>query len=137
MEFRNSFYEKLLIPIIFLFFVFDGYTQKMDRPIISINEYIQIEINNFRMVDVIEQIEIIDLNKRRTYIFKCDGNDYFLNKKNIYLQKKILKLKTLKKKRGKFHFNIKVISKTAKELYNKKFNPSSERLEKVIKINFI
>jgi hypothetical protein len=127
-----------LIPIIWGFFIWDSYCQTMGKPSISTKDTVRIEINNFRMVDVIEQIELYDFNKKRLYIFKCNENEYYLDKKNnILFQKKIIELKVLKKKRGKFFFNVKVISKTGKQLYIKEFRPSYERTKKLIKIQFI
>ena len=128
-----------LIPIIWGFFILDCYSQKMDRPNISLNNYIQIEIHNLRMVDVLEKIEIEDLNKEKTYNILCHEDDYYMgeNDEGIIFKRKLIQLKQLKEKGGKFKFNVKVISRTSRQLYIKQFNPSIERLEKVIKIKFI
>ena len=128
-----------LIPIIWGFFIFDSYGQKMGKPNVSLNNYIQIEIHNLRMVDVLEKIEIEDLNKEKTYNVLCHEDDYYMgeNDEGIIFEKKTIQLKQLKEKGGKFKFNIKVISRTSRLLYIKQFNPSVERLEKVIKIKFI
>ena len=128
-----------LIPIIWGFFILNAYGQKIGRPSVSLNNYIQIEIHNLRMVDVLEKIEIEDLNKEKTYNVLCHEDDYYMgeNDEGIIYQKKLIQLKQLKEKGGKFKFNVKVISRTSRLLYIKEFNPSVERLEKVIKIKFI
>ena len=91
------------------------------------------------MVDVLERIEIEDLNKEKTYRILCHENDYYMGEdyEGIIFQRKLIQLKELKEKGGKFKFNVKVISKTSRQLYIKQFNPSVERVEKVIKIKFI
>jgi hypothetical protein len=93
------------------------------------------------MVDVLEKIEIEDLNKRKTFIVRCHESDYSIdtegNEVRCIFKKKTIQLKELKERGEKFKFNIKVFSKTGKQLYIKQFNPSIERLEKVIKIKFI
>ena len=128
-----------LIPIIWGFFILDCYSQKMDRPNISLNNYIQIEIHNLRMVDVLDKIEIEDLNKEKTYNVLCHEDDYYMgeNDEGIIFKRKLIQLKQLKEKGGKFKFNVKVISRTSRQLYIKQFNPSIERAKKVIKIKFI
>jgi ATP-dependent RNA circularization protein (DNA/RNA ligase family) len=129
----------ILTTIILGFFIFDSYGQKIGKPSVSLNNYIQIEIHNLRMVDVLEKIEIEDLNKEKTYNILCHEDDYYMgeNDEGIIFEKKTIKLKQLKEKGGKFKFNVKVISKTNRKLYIKQFNPSVERLEKVIRIKFI
>ena len=111
----------------------------MDRPNISLNNYIQIEIHNLRMVDVLDKIEIEDLNKEKTYNVLCHEDDYYMgeNDEGIIFKRKLIQLKQLKEKGGKFKFNVKVISRTSRQLYIKQFNPSIERAKKVIKIKFI
>jgi hypothetical protein len=93
------------------------------------------------MVDVLEKIEIEDLNKRKTFIVRCHENDYSIdteeNQVRCIFKKKTIQLKELKERGEKLKFNIKVFSKSGKQLYIKEFNPSIERLEKVIKIKFI
>lgn len=128
-----------LIPIIWGFFIFDSYGQKMGKPNVSLNNYIKIKIHNLRMVDVLDKIEIEDLNKEKTYNILCHEDDYYMgeNDEGIIFEKKTIQLKQLKEKGGKFKFNIKVISRTSRLLYIKQFNPSVERVEKVIKIKFI
>jgi hypothetical protein len=127
-----------LIPIIWGFFIFDGYSQRIGKPNISLNDYIQIEIHKLRMSDVLDKIEIEDLNKEKTYNVLCHQDDYYMGEDTtIVFEKKLIKLKQLKEKGGKFKFNVKVISKTSKQLYIKQFNPSVERVEKIIKIKFI
>lgn len=126
-----------LIPIIWGFFIFDSYGQKIGKPNVSLNNYINVEIHNLRMVDVLEKIEIEDLNKEKTYNVLCHEDDYYMGDDGIVFEKKTIQLKQLKEKGGKFKFNVKVISRTSRQLYIKQFNPSVERLEKVIKIKFI
>jgi hypothetical protein len=126
-----------LIPIIWGFFIFDCYSQKIGKPNISLYNFIKIEIHNLRMVDVLEKIQIEDLNKEKTYNVLCHEDDYYMGDDGIVFEKKIIQLKQLKEKGGKLKFNVKVISRTSKQLYIKQFNPSVERLEKVIKIKFI
>lgn len=127
-----------LIPIIWGFFIFDCHGQKIGKTNVSINNYIQIKVENMRMVDVLERIEIEDLNKEKTYNILCHGDDYYIDvDRTIVFEKKLIQLNQLKEKGGKFKFNVKVISKSSRELYNKQFNPSVERVEKVIKIKFI
>jgi hypothetical protein len=126
-----------LIPIIWGFFIFDSYGQKIGKPTVSLNNYINVEIHNLRMVDVLDRIEIEDLNKEKTYNIPCHEDDYYMNDNEIVFEKKTIQLKQLKEKGGKFKFNVKVISRTNKQLYIKQLNPSVERLEKVIKIKFI
>lgn len=89
------------------------------------------------MSGIFQKIEIIDLNNRNyIHIIKCNNDDdyYYLGEDNIGFQTKILKLDILKKKGGKFNFIVKVY--TNKKLYEKTFNPSIERLNKVIKIKW-
>ena len=127
----------ILIPIIWGFFCFVTYGQRMGIPIVRINNYIEIEITNLRMAGIFQKIEIIDLNKKNyTHIIRYDNYDdyYLIDKDNIGFQTKILRLNTLEKKRGKYSFIIKVY--TSKKRYEKTFNPSSERLDKVIKIKW-
>jgi hypothetical protein len=127
----------ILSPIIWGFFCFVTYGQRMGIPIVRINNYIEIEITNLRMAGIFQKIEIIDLNKKNyTHIISYDNYDdyYLIDKDNIGFQTKILRLNTLKKKRGKYNFIIKVY--TSKKRYEKTFNPSSERLDKVIKIKW-
>ena len=127
----------ILIPIIWGFFCFVSYGQRMDIPIIRINNYIEIEITNLRMSGIFQKIEIIDLNnKNQIHIIRYDSYDdyYLISKDNIGFQTKILKLDILKKKGGKFNFILKVY--TSEKRYDKTFNPSSERLDKVIKIKW-
>ena len=126
-----------LIPIIWGFFILDSYGQKIGRPSVSTNNYIEIEIQNIRMVDVLERIDIEDLNKEKTYRILCHEDDYYMGDDGIVFERKTIQLKELKEKGGKFKFNVKVISKTSRQLYIKQFNPSIERVEKVIKIKFI
>lgn len=111
----------------------------MGKPNVSLNNYIKIKIHNLRMVDVLDKIEIEDLNKEKTYNILCHEDDYYMgeNDEGIIFEKKTIQLKQLKEKGGKFKFNIKVISRTSRLLYIKQFNPSVERVEKVIKIKFI
>jgi hypothetical protein len=109
----------------------------MGIPIVRINNYIEIEITNLRMAGIFQKIEIIDLNKKNyTHIVRYESYDdyYLIGKDNIGFQTKILRLNTLKKKRGKYNFIIKVY--TSKKRYEKTFNPSSERLDKIIKIKW-
>jgi hypothetical protein len=127
----------ILIPIIWGFFIYNSYGQKIGKPIVSLNNYINVEIHNLRMVDVLERIEIEDLNKEKTYNTPCHENDYYISDDGIIFEKKTIQLKQLKEKGGKFKFNVKVISRTSRQLYIKQFNPSIERVEKVIKIKFI
>lgn len=127
----------ILIPIIWGFFCFVTYGQRMSIPIVRINNYIEIEITNLRMGGIFQKIEIIDLNKKNyihTIIYDNYDDYYLIDKDNIGFQTKILRLNTLKKKRGKYSFIIKVY--TSKKCYEKTFNPSSERLDKVIKIKW-
>jgi len=128
-----------LIPIIWGFFIFDSYSQKIGKPNVSLNNYINVEIHNLRMVDVLDKIEIEDLNKEKTYIILCHEDDYYMgeNDEGIIFKRKLIQLKQLKEKGGKFKFNLKVISRTSRQLYIKQFNPSVERVEKVILIRFI
>jgi len=126
-----------LIPIIWGFFIFDSYGQKMGKPNVSLNNYINVEIHNLRMVDVLEKIQIEDLNKEKIYNILCHEDDYHMWDDGIIFQKKTIQLKELKEKGGKFKFNVKVISRTNRQLYIKQFNPSVERVEKIIKIKFI
>ena len=131
----------ILSPIIWGFFIFNTYGQKIGKPSVSLNNYIYIEIDKLRMIDVLEKIEIEDLNKKKTFIIRCHENDYSIdtgeNQVRCIFKKKIIQLKELKEKGEKLKFNIKVFSKSGKQLYIKQFNPSIERLEKVIKIKFI
>lgn len=126
-----------LIPIIWGFFILDAYGQKIGKPNISLYNFINVEIHNLRMVDVLDRIEIEDLNKEKIYNILCHEDDYYMGDYGIVFQKRVIQLKELKEKGGKFKFNIKVISKTGRKLYIREFNPSIERLEKVIKIKFI
>ena len=126
-----------LIPIFWGFFIFYCYGQKIGKPSILVNNYINIEIHNLRMVDVLERIEIEDLNKEKTYNILCHEDDYYMGEDGIIFEKNTIKLKQLKEKGGKLKFNVKVISKTGRQLYIKQLNPSVERLYKVIKIKFI
>jgi hypothetical protein len=126
-----------LIPIIWGFFIFDTYGQKIGKPNVLINSYINVEIHNLRMIDVLDRIQIEDLNKEKTYNIPCHEDDYYMGEDGIVFEKETIRLKQLKEKGGKFKFNVKVISKTNRQLYIKEFNPSVERLEKVIKIKFI
>jgi hypothetical protein len=109
----------------------------MGKPNVSLNNYINVEIHNLRMVDVLEKIQIEDLNKEKTYNTLCHENDYHMGDDGIVFEKKTIQLKQLKEKGGKFKFNVKVISRTSRQLYIKQFNPSVERVEKIIKIKFI
>jgi len=129
----------ILSPIIWGFFIFDSYSQKIGKPNVSLNNYINVEIHNLRMVDVLDKIEIEDLNKEKTYIILCHEDDYYMgeNDEGIIFKRKLIQLKQLKEKGGKFKFNLKVISRTSRQLYIKQFNPSVERVEKVILIRFI
>jgi hypothetical protein len=109
----------------------------MGIPIVRVNNYIEIEITNLRMAGIFQKIEIIDLNKKNyihTIIYDNYDDYYLIDKDNIGFQTKILRLNTLKKKRGKYSFTIKVY--TSKKRYEKTFNPSSERLDKAIKIKW-
>lgn len=126
-----------LIPIIWGFFILDSYGQKIGKPNISLYNYINVEIYNLRMVDVLEKIQIEDLNKEKTYNILCHEDDYYMGNDGIIFKKSVIQLKELKEKGGKFKFNVKVISRTSRQLYIKQFNPSIERLEKVIRIKFI
>lgn len=126
-----------LIPIIWGFFILDSYGQKIGKPNISLYNYINVEIHNLRMVDVLEKIQIEDLNKEKTYNILCHEDDYYMGNDGIIFKKSVIQLKELKEKGGKFKFNVKVISRTSRQLYIKQFNPSIERLEKVIRIKFI
>jgi hypothetical protein len=131
----------ILSPIIWGFFIFNTYCQKIGKPSVSLNNYIYIEIDKLRMIDVLEKIEIEDLNKKKTFIIRCHENDYSIdteeNELRCIFKKKTIQLKELKERGEKLKFNIKVFSKSGKQLYIKQFNPSIERLEKVIKIKFI
>ena len=131
----------ILSPIIWGFFIFNTYGQKIGKPSVSLNNYIYIEIDKLRMIDVLEKIEIEDLNKKKTFIIRCHENDYSIdteeNELRCIFKKKTIQLKELKERGEKLKFNIKVFSKSGKQLYIKQFNPSIERLEKVIKIKFI
>lgn len=89
------------------------------------------------MVDVLERIEIEDLNKEKIFNTLCHEDDYYMGDDGIVFERKTIQLKQLKEKGGKFKFNVKVISRTSRQLYIKQFNPSVERLEKVVKIKFI
>jgi len=129
--------KPILITIIWGFFCFVTYGQRIGIPIVLINDYIQIEITNLRMSGIFQKIEIIDLNKKNyIHTIKCNNDNeyYYISEDNIGFQTKILKLDTLKKKGGKFNFIIKVY--TNKKLYEKTFNPSIERLSKVITIKW-
>jgi hypothetical protein len=130
----------ILNPIIWGFFIFNTYGQKIGKPSVSLNNYIYVEIPKLRMIDVLEKIEIEDLNKKKTFTVRCHENDYSIdteeNERCIF-KKKTIQLKELKERGEKLKFNIKVFSKSGKQLYIKQFNPSIERLEKVIKIKFI
>ena len=89
------------------------------------------------MSGIFQKIEIIDLNKKNythTIIYDNYDDYYLIDKDNIGFQTKILKLDILKKKGGKFNFIIKIY--TNKKLYEKTFNPSIERLSKVIIIKW-
>ena len=125
------------IPIIWGFFILDAYGQKIGKPNISLYNFINVEIHNLKMVDVLEKIQIEDLNKEKTYNVLCHEDDYYMGDDGIIFKKGIIQLKELKEKGGKLKFNIKVISRTSRQLYIKQFNPSIERLEKVIRIKFI
>lgn len=131
----------ILSPIIWGFFIFNTYGQKIGKPSVSLNNYIYVEIDKLRMVDVLEKIEIEDLNKKKTFIVRCHETDYSIdteeNEVRCIFKKKTIQLKELKERGEKLKFNIKVYSKSGKQLYIKQFNPSIERLEKVIKIKFI
>lgn len=131
----------ILSPIIWGFFCFISYGQKIGKPSVSLNNYIYVEIDKLRMIDVLEKIEIEDLNKKKTFIIRCHENDYSIdteeNEVRCIFKKKTIQLKELKERGEKLKFNIKVFSKSGKQLYIKQFNPSIERLEKVIKIKFI
>ena len=127
----------ILIPIIWGFFIFNTCGQRMGIPIIRIGNYIEIEITNLRMGGIFQKIEIIDLNRKNyTHVINYDSYDdyYLIGEDNIGFQTKILKLNILKKKGGKYNFIIKVY--TSKKRYEKTFNPSSERLDKLIKIKW-
>ena len=126
-----------LIPIIWGFFIYNTYGQKIGKTSVSLNNYINIEIHNLRMVDILERIEIEDLNKEKTYNTPCHEDDYYMGDDGIIFEKKTIQLRQLKEKGGKFKFNVKVISRTSRQLYMKQFNPSIERVEKIIKIKFI
>ncbi len=91
------------------------------------------------MTDVLDRIEIEDLNNKKTHTILCHESDYYLGMDgdSILFHKKITKLNELKEKGWKLKFNIKVFSKSGKPLYIRKFNPSSERVKKVIVIRFI
>ncbi len=120
------------------FFIFNSYSQKIYYTTVTINKFININVK-LRMVDVIDRIEIEDLNNKKTHNILCHENDYYLGMDgdSILFNKKITKLNELKEKGGKLNFNVKVFSKTGKPLYIKRFNPSSERVKKVIIIRFI
>lgn len=128
----------ILIPIIWGFFIINTYGQKIYYTTVTINKFINVEIK-LRMVDILDRIEIEDLNNKKTYNILCHESDYYLglDGDSILFHKKITKLNELKEKGGKLNFNIKVFSKTGKSLYIKKFNPSAERVKKVIIIRFI
>jgi hypothetical protein len=127
-----------LIPIIWGFFIFNCYSQKIYYTTITINKFINVEIK-LRMVDVLDRIQIEDLNNKKIHNILCHENDYYLgiDGDSILFHKRITKLNELKEKGGKLNFNIKVFSKTGKSLYIRKFNPSAERVKKVILIRFI
>lgn len=129
-----------LIPIIWGFFIFNSYGQKVYYTIVKINKFIEVEMK-FRTTDVLERIEIEDLNKKKTYTVICHENDYTIDtdekQERFIFNNKTIQLNELKEKGGKLKFNIKVISKSGKPLYIKQFNPSFERTKKVIKIKFI
>jgi hypothetical protein len=131
----------ILSPIIWGFFIFNSYGQKIGKPSVSLNNYIYVEIDKLRMIDVLEKIEIEDLNKKKTFIVRCHEDDYSIDtgesQVRCIFKKKTIQLKELKERGEKLKFNIKVFSKSGKQLYIKQFNPSIERLEKVIKIKFI
>jgi hypothetical protein len=126
-----------LIPIIWGFFIFNSYGQKIGKPNVLLNNYINVEIHNIKMVDVVEKIQIEDLNKQKIYNIPCHEDDYYMGDDGIVFEKQTIKLKQLKEKGGKLKFNVKVISRTSRQLYIKQLNPSIERLYKVIKIKFI
>jgi len=126
-----------LIPIIWGFFILDSYGQKIGKPSVLLDNYINVEIHNLRMIDVLEKIQIEDLNKEKTYNILCHEDDYYMGDDGIIFKRKLIQLKQLKEKGGKFKFNVKVISRTSRQIYIKQFNPSVERVEKIIKIKFI
>jgi hypothetical protein len=126
-----------LIPIIWGFFIFNSYGQRMGIPIIRVSNDIEIEITNLRMSGIFQKIEIIDLNnKNYIHIVRYDSYDdyYVISENNIGFKTKILKLNILKKKGGKLNFIVKVY--TNKKVYEKAFNPSIQRLNKIIKIKW-
>jgi hypothetical protein len=127
----------ILSPIIWGFFCFASYGQRIGTPSVLINNYIEIEITNLRMSGIFQKIEIIDLNnKNYIHIVRYDSYDdyYLISENNIGFKTKILKLNILKKKGGKFNFIVKVY--TNKKVYEKVFNPSIQRLNKIIKIKW-
>ena len=69
----------ILSPIIWGFFIFNTYGQKIGKPSVSLNNYIYVEIPKLRMIDVLEKIEIEDLNKKKTFIVRCHENDYSID----------------------------------------------------------
>jgi hypothetical protein len=128
-----------LIPIFWGFFIFNGYGQKLFTTTVLVNKVVMIEIK-LRMSDVLEKIVVNDLNDKKKYDILCNENDYYIGKdtSKIMFEKKLIELKKLKKKGGKLKFNVIVYSKSGRPLYTTKiFNPSSERIKKVIKIEFI
>jgi hypothetical protein len=109
----------------------------MGIPIIRVSNDIEIEITNLRMSGIFQKIEIIDLNnKNYIHIVRYDSYDdyYVISENNIGFKTKILKLNILKKKGGKLNFIVKVY--TNKKVYEKAFNPSIQRLNKIIKIKW-
>jgi hypothetical protein len=109
----------------------------MSIPIIRINNYIEIEITNLRMGGIFQKIEIIDLNKKNhiyTIIYDSYDDYYIISEDNIGFKTKIIKLDILKKKEGKYNFIIKIY--TTKKCYEKTLNPSTKRLDNVIKIKW-
>ena len=90
----------ILSPIIWGFFCFVSYGQKIGKPSVSLNNYIYVEIDKLRMVDVLEKIEIEDLNKKKTFIVRCHETDYSIdteeNEVRCIFKKKTIQLKELK-----------------------------------------
>ncbi len=98
---------------------------------------IQFQID-VRMADTFEYIELIDLNKKRVHIIKCEEKDYFLdNNDDIFFRKKMININKLKEKREHFNLEIKIYTKTNNIVYQKKFMLSKQKLIKKQIIRFI
>jgi hypothetical protein len=143
-----------LIPIIWGFFIFNTYGQKIGKPKLSLkdysrkeffnillkeNGYIEIEVE-VRMTDIFEKVQVIDLYKGKSFFVSCHDDDYILDKNNkIFLKKKIILLNQLKEKGEFYSINLKLISKSTRKLYDENIKLSKRRLinKEKIKIKFI